>query len=745
MILATRGAPGAESGWKADAAEISAIVHARHGDPFAFLGPHPVAAGVAIRAFVPHAENLLAMPEDGGAAVTLARRDDAGFFEGLSRRKHVFAYTLHAQNTGGEWDIQDPFRFGPVLGPLDEHLLLEGSHKRLYERLGAHIAAHEGVEGTTFAVWAPHAERVALVGDFNEWDGRRHPMRKRIDSGVWEIFMPGLFAGAAYKYEIVGAGGVLQPLKADPFGYAAEMRPATASVISAGTDFVWHDDAHRAVHAKGTPWREPISCYEVHLGSWQRGPDNRFLTYAELAERLIPYATEMGFTHLELMPVTEHPLDDSWGYQPIGLFAPTRRFGEPADFARFVDRAHQAGLGVILDWVPAHFPTDRHGLARFDGTHLYEHEDPRRGFHPDWNTAIYNYGRREVANYLYANALYWLREYHLDGLRVDAVASMLYLDYSREPGAWLPNPDGSNDNREAAAFLRQLNELAYDAGSGIITIAEESTSWAGVSRPTSGGGLGFGFKWNLGWMHDTLDYLGKEPVHRRWHHNRITFGMMYGYSENFVLPLSHDEVVHGKGSLLSRMPGDHWQKFANLRAYFAMMWGYPGKKLLFMGGEFAQWSEWNFAQSLDWHLVHDPAHNGVRLLVCALNHLYRDRPALHARDCEPEGFRWIVTDDADNSVYAWLRMAPGEKPIAVVCNFTPVPRYGYRLGLPHEGTWQEILNSDSCYYGGSNMGNAGLVRAGGVGAHGLPASCEVNLPPLATIYLEWAGEDTAAL
>jgi 1,4-alpha-glucan branching enzyme len=740
--LSRQNAAPARPEWAADDGAIDAILRARHADAFALLGPHETAKGVVVRAFVPHAETLQVIPGDGGLPIDLERRHDAGFFEGVSRRRKRFDYRLRAANLGGSWEIEDPFRFGPVLGPLDEHLLLEGSHKRLYERLGAHGVTHEGVDGVFFAVWAPHAQHVALVGDFNEWDGRRHPMRKRVDSGVWEIFMPALGAGAAYKYEIVGYDGALQPLKADPFGEAAELRPATASVVTRGTDFAWHDEAHLAAHAGGEAWRRPISCYEVHLGSWQRGEGNRFLTYDELADRLVPYAAELGFTHLELMPITEHPLDDSWGYQPVGLFAPTRRFGDPAGFARFVDRAHQAGLGVILDWVPAHFPTDRHGLAQFDGTHLYEHADPRQGFHPDWNTAIYNFGRREVANYLYANALYWLQEYHLDGLRVDAVASMLYLDYSRQPGAWVPNPDGSNDNREAAAFLRRMNELAYSVGPGVMTIAEESTAWGGVSRPTSQGGLGFGFKWDLGWMHDTLDYMAKDPVHRPWHHNKLTFGMMYRYSENFVLPLSHDEVVHGKGSLLSRMSGDVWQKFANLRAYFGLMWGYPGKKLLFMGGEFGQWAEWNFRQSLDWHLMDNPAHYGLRLLVRDLNHVYRAKPALHARDCEPEGFRWIVTEDAANSVYAWLRMAPGEPTIAVLCNFTPVPRPGYRLGLPHAGVWREILNSDAAVYGGSNMGNVGAVQAQDCGMHGLPASAAVTLPPLATVFLEWAGEAT---
>ncbi|HTZ72259.1 MAG TPA: 1,4-alpha-glucan branching protein GlgB [Acetobacteraceae bacterium] len=726
--------------WCAADADIAAIVEARHADPFALLGPHETIDGIVIRAFIADADTLFAVPLDGGAATELDRRHPAGFFEGLTDRHDPFEYVLEARNAGGIWQIEDAYRFPPVLGPLDDYLLIEGSHQRLYERLGAHWMRHEGSGGVAFAVWAPHARRVSVVGDFNAWDGRRNPMRKRIDSGVWEIFLPGVGAGAAYKYEILGQDGTLLPLKADPFGNASELRPATASIIASPARYRWRDEAHMAARETvRDPWRAPMSCYEVHLGSWRRGEHNRFLTYDELAEQLVPYAADMGFTHLELLPITEHPLDDSWGYQPIGLFAPTRRFGDPTGFARFVDAAHRAGLGVILDWVPAHFPVDAHGLAQFDGTPLFEHADRRRGFHPDWNTAIYDYGKREVANYLYANALYWLREYHLDGLRVDAVASMLYLDYSRADGEWLPNPDGSNDNKDAAAFLRRTNEYAYADVPGVVTIAEESTSWAGVSQPTSTGGLGFGFKWNMGWMHDTLNYMEKDPAYRRWHHDKLTFGMMYAYSENFVLPLSHDEVVHGKRSLLGRMPGDTWQRFANLRAYYAMMWGYPGKKLIFMGCEFAQAAEWNFAQSLDWHVLDDPLHAGVRLLLRDLNHLYRDRAALYARDCEPEGFRWLTADDALQSVVAWLRLAPGAAPIAVVCNFTPVPRGGYRVGLPHAGEWREILNSDGAVYGGSNQGNGGRVIATEPGTADMPAVATVTLPPLATIFLEWTG------
>ena len=684
---------------------------------------------------MPGAATLRLIGPDGKSAGLFKCRDPAGFFELLlPDRTAPFHYRLRAKNDGGVWEWDDPFAFGPVLGPLDDHLLLEGTHRRLYERLGAHVLTHEGVDGVAFAVWAPGARRVSVVGGFNAWDGRRHPMRKRLDSGIWETFIPGLAEGAVYKYEIIGRDGLTQPLKADPFGFAAEMRPSTASIVADTAHLRFSDDRHLARRATTDPRRAPMAAYEVHLGSWRRGPDGRFLTYDELADTLIPYAAGLGFTHLELLPVTEHPLDASWGYQPIGLFAPTARFGDPAGFARFVDRAHAAGLGVILDWVPAHFPTDAHGLAHFDGGPLYEHADPARGFHPDWNTAIYDFGRPEVANVLIASALYWLDRFHVDALRVDAVASMLYLDYSRRDGEWRPNPDGSNDNRDAVAFLKRFNELVYAAHPGTTTIAEESTAWAGVSHPTSAGGLGFGFKWNMGWMHDTLAYMALDPVHRRWHHDKLTFGLLYAFSENFVLPLSHDEVVHGKGSIFGRMPGDEWQRFANLRAYYALMWAQPGTKLLFMGQEFAQRREWNADSSLDWHLLENPHHLGVQTLIGDLNRACRDFPALHARDCEAEGFRWIMADDREHSVYAWLRMAPGAAPVAVVCNFTPVPRPRYRIGLPHAGRWREILNTDSAFYGGAGLGNQGALHAFNAPWQGFPASAEVLVPPLATVY-----------
>ncbi|MEO7704994.1 MAG: 1,4-alpha-glucan branching protein GlgB, partial [Thermoflexales bacterium] len=594
----------------------------------------------------------------------------------------------------------------------------------------------EGVDGVHFAVWAPNASRVSVVGDFNNWDGRLHVMRKRLDIGVWEIFVPLATQGCAYKYELLDTTGGLLPLKCDPFGQAAEMRPDTASCITDTSDFTWTDHAWLEGRRKIDPRRSPMSVYEVHLGSWKRKEGNGFLSYDELAADLVPYAATMGFTHIELLPVTEHPYDPSWGYQPTGLYAPTARFGDPAGFARFVDAAHAAGLGIILDWVPAHFPTDAHGLARFDGTALYEHEDPRQGFHPDWNTAIYNFGRREVEGFLINNALFWLERYHLDGLRVDAVASMLYLDYSRKSGEWLPNKFGGNENLEAIAFLKRMNHETYGGHPGIVTIAEESTAYPGVSQPTHAGGLGFGFKWNMGFMHDTLEYLKRDPVHRRHHHNELTFGLLYAFTENFVLPLSHDEVVHGKGSLLHKMAGDDWQKFANLRAYYAFMWGYPGKKLLFMGQEMAPWTEWTEARSLDWHLLDHAPHLGMQQLVRDLNRLYRELPSLHARDCEPEGFEWLIADDYQNSVFAWARHSgSGDPPVVVVTNFTPIPRDDYILPLPHAGQWREILNSDAEVYGGSGRGNMGGVHAAASISHGKPASARISLPPLATVFL----------
>jgi 1,4-alpha-glucan branching enzyme len=722
--------------------EIDAIVGASHGDPFSVLGPHPVEGGVAVRAFVPHAETIEARTPAGKLLAVLDQRHPAGLFEGLATgRKNPPDYRLHAANAGGAWTLDDPYRFHPVLGEMDDYLLVEGAHRRLWERLGAHVVEHQGVQGVHFAVWAPRAARVSVVADFNGWDGRRAQMRKRVDSGIWEIFIPGAGEGNCYKYEIVGPDGRLQPLKADPFGFAAQLRPETASVVASIRGFAWSDGDWLARRAQTPAHSAPISIYEVHLGSWRRRDDCGFQSYDEIAETLVPYAVDMGFTHLEFLPVSEHPLDDSWGYQPIGLFAPTSRFGDPAGFARLVDRAHAAGLGVILDWPAAHFPTDAHGLYRFDGAALYEHEDPRRGFHPDWNTAIFDFGRREVANVLMANALFWLEVFHVDGLRVDAVASMLHLDYSRKAGEWLPNARGGRENLEAEAFLKSVNSVCYAQHPGVLMIAEESTTWPGVSRPVDQGGLGFGFKWNMGWMNDTLDYISRDPVHRRHHHRELTFGLLYAFTENFVLPLSHDEVVHGKGSILGRMPGDLWQTFAGARAYYGFMWGYPGKKLLFMGSEFGQWSEWDFRRALDWPLLDFPNHQGLKRAVSDLNRLYRTRPALHRRDADPSGFQWIVVDDADQSVAAWMRYGEeGDPPMAVICNFTPVPRSGYRLGLPMAGSWRELFNSDSEAYAGSGMGNLGKVEARPYGSHGFPASAEIVIPPLATVFLEYAPE-----
>ena len=713
--------------------EIEAILEGRHSDPFAVLGLHKLPTGYHVRCLIPGAEEVAAYQLDGTRLGRLKQRHEAGFFEGPVEVSGLKPIRYRARRGGDdEWAVTDPYSFGPVLGPMDDYLVREGSHLRLFDKMGAHPIRHQGVDGFHFAVWAPNARRVSVVGDFNRWDGRLHVMRLRKDTGIWEIFAPDVPAGSSYKFEIIGQDGD-RFLKADPFARRAEMRPKTASVAAPELKQDWQDEAHRAHWEKADHRRQPISIYEVHAGSWQRHDDGSFLSWDELASRLIPYVADMGFTHIEFLPITEHPYDPSWGYQTTGLYAPTARFGDPEGFARFVNGCHKVGIGVILDWVPAHFPTDSHGLRRFDGTALYEHEDPRQGFHPDWNTLIYNFGRLEVLSYLVNNALYWAEKYHIDGLRVDAVASMLYLDYSRKEGEWVPNEYGGRENLEAVRFLQKLNSLSYGNHPGVMTIAEESTSWPKVSHPVHEGGLGFGFKWNMGFMHDTLGYLKREPIHRKHHHNEITFGLVYAFSENFVLPLSHDEVVHGKGSLIAKMAGDDWQKFANLRAYYAFMWGYPGKKLLFMGQEFAQWSEWSEARALDWNLLSYHQHEGMRRLVRDLNLSYRAKPALHARDCEPEGFRWLIADDHDNSVFAWLRMAPGEKPVAVITNFTPAYLENYRLPLPTAGRWREILNTDAEIYGGSGKGNGGRVQAVDAGG---TISTTMTLPPLATIMLE---------
>jgi len=709
---------------------IERLVQGFDDDPFALLGVHPDSKGFVARVLLPEAEAVTAYTLAGKEVAELSQLHPGGLFAGkvAIRKRQPLRY--HARYPGGgDYWMTDPYSFGPVLGPMDDYYIAEGSHHRLFDKMGAHVMEHEGATGTHFAVWAPNAQRVSVVGDFNRWDGRRDVMRLRRDAGIWEIFVPEIGAGAAYKYEIIGPDGVTLPLKADPFAFRSELRPATASVVAPTPSHIWTDDAHRDHWANADPRRQPISIYEVHAGSWQRDPDGNFLHWDALAERLIPYVVEMGFTHIEFMPISEYPYDPSWGYQTTGLYAPTARFGEPEGFARFVEGAHKAGIGVILDWVPAHFPVDDHGLANFDGTALYEHADPRKGFHPDWNTAIYNFGRREVSSFLVNNALFWAERYHVDALRVDAVASMLYLDYSRKDGEWLPNEHGGRENLEAVAFLQDMNKAFYGSHPGALTMAEESTSWPGVSLPAHEGGLGFGFKWNMGFMHDTLEYLKREPVHRQHHHNDITFGLLYAFSENFVLPLSHDEVVHGKRSLLNKMAGDDWQKFATLRAYYAMMWGYPGKKLLFMGQEFAQRAEWSEERALDWHLLDHGPHRGMQAVVRDLNRLYRNLPALHARDCEGDGFEWLLGDAAADSVFAWTRKAPDAQPVVVISHFTPVTRHGYGLRLPMEGAWREIMNSDAADYGGSGVGNAGRVIAGPDGW------ATLTIPPLGTIML----------
>ena len=708
-----------------DAPSAHLLAEARHPDPFALLGPH----GGIVRVLAPGAAQVWA-EADGTHHPLTAHRDAPTLFQGAVPPG---PYRLFAENADGHrWDWDDPYRFGPVLGEIDEYLLGEGRHQRLWQALGAHPRTHEGKAGTHFAVWAPTAARVSVVGDFNLWDGRRAMMRRRGATGVWEIFLPDIGEGAVYKYEILTGQGIM-PLKADPVGFGAEHPPQTGSVVRRLGRHVWQDGPWMESRATRHRTDAPISIYEVHLGSWQRGPDGRMLSYRDLAERLVPYARDMGFTHLELLPISEFPFDGSWGYQPIGLYAPTCRFGTPEDFAFFVDQAHQAGLGVILDWVPGHFPTDEHGLGRFDGTALYEHQDPKEGFHQDWNTLIYNYGRAEVMNYLVSNALYWLEEFHVDGLRVDAVASMLYRDYSRGAGQWVPNKDGGRENYEAIRFLQEMNRLTYGQVPGILTVAEESTAFPGVSRPTSTGGLGFGYKWNMGWMNDTLGYMAKDPVHRRWHHNQMTFALTYAWSENFILPISHDEVVHGKGSMIGKMPGAGAEKFANLRAYYAFMWCHPGKKLLFMGQEWAQGREWNHDTGLDWHQLDQPAHRGVQALIRDLNGLYRREAALHGSDARGDGFTWLDADDADHSVYAFVRRAEGAKPVAVVANMTPLAREGYCLGLPAPGLWHEVLNSDAIAYGGAGGGNFGAVRADGSPAQRQAQSAMIYLPPLSVL------------
>jgi 1,4-alpha-glucan branching enzyme len=724
-------------------AEVQALCQGRLDDPFAVLGPHPGADnGRDVRAFLPGAASVVVVA--GPRAWPLVRRNGLGFFEGPTAAATTYQLRVRWQD-GSESLIDDPYRFGPVLGAMDVWLLAEGTHLRPYEVLGATPCVFEGVAGTAFAVWAPNASRVSVVGDFNFWDGRRHPMRLRRECGVWELFLPAVSPGARYKFELLDRDGRLLPQKADPYARQSELRPATASVV-----------AHMPAVAPPSPARQdanaldaPMSIYEVHLGSWRRKTEegNRWLDWDELAAELVPYAQDMGFTHLELLPVSEHPFDGSWGYQTLGMFSPTSRFASATEVAqgqgadglrRFVDRAHAAGIGVLLDWVPAHFPSDAHGLAQFDGSHLYEYADRREGFHTDWNTLIYNFSRTEVRNFLIGSALYWLERFDVDGLRVDAVASMLYRDYSRKAGEWIPNVHGGRENLEAISFLKRSNEVIGGERPQAVTLAEESTAFPAVSRPTYAGGLGFHFKWNMGWMHDTLQYMARDPIHRPFHHGEMSFGLIYAYNENFVLPISHDEVVHGKGSLLAKMPGDRWQQFANLRAYLGFMWGHPGKKLLFMGCEFAQQAEWNHDQSLDWHLLQHAEHAGMQRLVRDLNHLYKASPALYSQDFSSEGFEWIDHADARRSLLSFVRKGRGGERMLVICNFAPVVHEGLRLGVPEPGAWRERLNSDSAHYGGSNVGTPlGAALSEAIASHGRAQSVVLTVPPLATVFLEW--------
>jgi 1,4-alpha-glucan branching enzyme len=718
--------------------QFAALARGEHRDPFAILGPHAGRKNWVVRSYQPQANRVDVISMAGELLGSARPRGRSGVFE-LRLPLPVCPYRLRLFESDNVREVEDPYRFGPVVGELDRYLLGEGRHEHLYEVLGARPMAFEGVSGVQFAVWAPAARRVSVVGPFNQWDGRRHPMRLHPTNGVWDLFVPGLTSGELYKFELIAADGTLLPLKADPFSRRMEPPPGNASIVYE-SKHEWRDGQWMAGRAQRCALDRPMAIYEVHLGSWRHragqplplvGPR---LSYRELATELVQYAREMGFTYLELLPITEHPFDGSWGYQPIGLFAPTWRYGEPDDFKFFVDACHASDLSVIMDWVPAHFPRDAHGLAGFDGTPLYEYADPRLAEHRDWGTLVFDFARPEVVNYLIASALWWVEEYHVDALRVDAVASMLYLDYSRSAGEWLPNRYGGNENLEAIAFMRQLNEVIHARGA--VTMAEESTAWPMVSRPTYVGGLGYTYKWNMGWMHDTLSYMRQDPVHRRYHQDGLTFGLLYAFSENFILPLSHDEVVHGKGSLLGKMPGDEWQRFANLRLLYAYMYTYPGKKLMFMGGEFAQPSEWDFNRPLDWNRLEDAGPSGVKQLVRDLNHVYARYPALHERDCDAGGFEWVDCSDHENSVIAFLRRAADScDQVLLVCNFTPMVRHNYRVGVPVAGRYRELLNTDARDYGGSGVGNFGVAVTEAVAAHGRSCSLRLTLPPLAALLL----------
>ncbi len=714
--------------------DLARLLEARHHDPFAFLGRHPTGAGrVVWRVFLPGARWARAVEPD--EALTLIH--EAGLFrwEGPEGRLPPHPTVRWEDAHGHERQAVDPYTFLPVIPDFDLYLFGEGKHHHAYRFLGANPRVIDGVEGILFAVWAPNAERVSVVGDFNGWDGRRHPMRVRGGSGVWELFLPGVRPGALYKFEIRSRVTGNVEVRTDPYGKFFELRPATAAIVTGEPAHAWGDQEWMEGRTEEAWLHGPISIYEVHLGSWRRRPDGSFMSYRELAPLLVDYVRRMGYTHIELLPITEHPLDASWGYQTTGYYAPTSRFGTPDDFRFFVDHCHRHGIGVYLDWVPGHFPADRTALARFDGTALYEHEDPRLGEHKDWGTLIFNYGRNEVRNFLISSAYYWLEEFHIDGLRVDAVASMLYLDYSRKEGEWLPNIHGGRENLEAIDFLRQLNDLTHGEHPGTVTMAEESTAWPQVSRPTWLGGLGFSMKWNMGWMHDTLAYFSQDPLFRRYHHDKLTFGLLYAFSENFVLPFSHDEVVHGKGSMRAKMPGDDWQKFANLRLLYSFMHTYPGKKLLFQGNDIGQWPEWNHDDEVDWAVLDYPLAEGLQRLVADVNRLYRERPELYRSDFDPEGFAWIDCHDTDNSVISYLRRDDQGHHLLVVLNFTPVPRHGYRIGVPHHGSYRELLNSDSAYYGGSNLGNGGAIASEDLPWMGQPRSLVLTLPPLGALIL----------
>lgn len=710
-----------------------AIVAGQHNNPFAVLGLHASGNHRVVRTFQPQAQDVTLVDAQGHVLAPMERVNNEGLFvAAMPPRKR--RYKLRVTDCEGRTALlEDCYRFGSTLDAFDLYLLGEGTDQKIYSKLGAHARTVDGVDGVRFAVWAPNAYRVSVIGDFNDWDGRRHVMRLHPANGVWEIFVPDISNGSQYKFEILDARGDRLPLKIDPFGSYHEPPPGNASIVFA-SGYTWCDEQWMQERVTNLGLEQPISIYEVHLGSWRRkaSEDNRYLSYRELAEELVGYVSGMGFTHIEFLPVSEHPFDGSWGYQPIGMFAPTQRFGDPDDFRYLVDRCHAAGISVIVDWVPAHFPKDEHGLVRFDGSALYEHADPRRGLHADWDTLIFNFGRREVANYLIGSALYWIDEFHVDAIRVDAVASMLYLDYSRDDGEWIPNEFGGNENLEAVDFLKRLNTEVH--AHGATSFAEESSAWPGVSRPVEAGGLGFTYKWNMGWMNDTLSYMSEDPVHRKFHHDKVTFGLMYAFTENFILPLSHDEVVHGKRSLLGRMPGDDWQQFAGLRAYFAYLYFHPGKKLLFMGSEFAQRHEWNHDQSLDWHLLQHAQHSGVQSLVCDLNQLYRSTPALYEADFSERGFEWIEPDDRDNSVLTWMRKDKHGGYVICASNFTPVARPGFRIGVPEKRPLVEVLNTDHRRYGGGNIVNAALF-AEETASHGRAFSTTLTLPPLASLLL----------